>query len=353
MFLLTASQSSANCKANASIMNLMMRVLPLLTLGDEAKMAALLHFFQPFLNFKSFDVEHTADDEMHIESFCILVNSIEKNDNSRRIKDMIVRETSIISDALEHMTIPASSVLKSSSSSLIATSEELKELTQRPALKYVLRILTGLASGHEESQVMISMADHSIPVIHGLEQVSSDSHVGSLAESLLDRPEAEHGSRGKDRTGAKADPTGEEAPGDGCSSEATGQLGMSTNDRGQVKSVTSQSCMAMMEELAEETGLTCIICREGYKFQPTKVLAIYSFTKRCPVEPYEGLGPSSLTTTTTSGKSSSRKQTIGYSTVTHFNIVHVDCHMAAVRHARARDEWTRRRCRTRTHAAMA
>ena len=30
---------------------------------------------------------------------------------------------------------------------------------------------------------------------------------------------------------------------------------------------------------------------------------------------------------------------MGYSTVTHFNVVHVDCHMAAVRHARGRDEW--------------
>ena len=30
---------------------------------------------------------------------------------------------------------------------------------------------------------------------------------------------------------------------------------------------------------------------------------------------------------------------LGYTTVTHFNVVHVDCHMAAVRHARARDEW--------------
>lgn len=29
----------------------------------------------------------------------------------------------------------------------------------------------------------------------------------------------------------------------------------------------------------------------------------------------------------------------GYSTVTHFNVIHVDCHNAAVRHARGRDEW--------------
>ena len=30
---------------------------------------------------------------------------------------------------------------------------------------------------------------------------------------------------------------------------------------------------------------------------------------------------------------------LGYTTVTHFNIIHVECHMSAVRHARTRDEW--------------
>jgi E3 ubiquitin-protein ligase UBR4 len=29
---------------------------------------------------------------------------------------------------------------------------------------------------------------------------------------------------------------------------------------------------------------------------------------------------------------------MGYTTVTHFNLVHVDCHMAAVRLQRVRDE---------------
>ena len=30
---------------------------------------------------------------------------------------------------------------------------------------------------------------------------------------------------------------------------------------------------------------------------------------------------------------------MGYTTVTHFNLVHVDCHLAAVRLQRGRDEW--------------
>lgn len=38
-----------------------------------------------------------------------------------------------------------------------------------------------------------------------------------------------------------------------------------TNEKGQV--VTKTSLLKQMEELVEEPGLTCCICREGYKFQ--------------------------------------------------------------------------------------
>ncbi|XP_026550206.1 E3 ubiquitin-protein ligase UBR4-like, partial [Notechis scutatus] len=56
---------------------------------------------------------------------------------------------------------------------------------------------------------------------------------------------------------------------------------------------------------------------------PTKVLGIYTFTKRVALEEFEN---------------KPRKQQ-GYSTVSHFNIVHYDCHLAAVRLARGREEW--------------
>lgn len=51
-------------------------------------------------------------------------------------------------------------------------------------------------------------------------------------------------------------------------------------------------------------------------FSSFQVLGIYTFTKRCNVEEYEA----------------KPRKTLGYSTVTHFNVVHVDCHMAAVRY---------------------
>src|SRR5690606_27911034 len=64
-----------------------------------------------------------------------------------------------------------------------------------------------------------------------------------------------------------------------------GELGMRANERGQV---TADSCiLKQVEDLGEEQGLICCICREGYKFQPNKVLAIYTYSKRCTLEPFE------------------------------------------------------------------
>ena len=40
---------------------------------------------------------------------------------------------------------------------------------------------------------------------------------------------------------------------------------LQTNEKGQV--VTKTALLKQMEELIEEPGLTCCICREGYKFQ--------------------------------------------------------------------------------------
>ena len=54
----------------------------------------------------------------------------------------------------------------------------------KPSLKFVLRLLTGLAHSHETTQT--ALAQDSIPLFHHLEQISSDEHVGSLAENLLE-----------------------------------------------------------------------------------------------------------------------------------------------------------------------
>jgi E3 ubiquitin-protein ligase UBR4 len=63
-------------------------------------------------------------------------------------------------------------------------SPEWKDFVAKPSLTFVLRLLTGLAHSHVTTQ--LALAADSIPLFHHLEQISSDEHVGSLAENLLE-----------------------------------------------------------------------------------------------------------------------------------------------------------------------
>ncbi|KAJ8682718.1 hypothetical protein QAD02_018510 [Eretmocerus hayati] len=312
--LLSCTQSTA-VRQSANVLQHLARVLAALTYGNPEKMELLCDHFKPVLNFYKFDFEHTPEDEQKLELFCVLTQGIERNAIGNTLKDHI-NNMGIVKDAFEYITVHAPCVKPT----LLRTdSDELKEFISKPALKYILRFLTGLATDHEPTQLAASQ--FTISIIHRLEQVSSNEHVGSLAENLLEAlctnkkvaeliDEARQHTRNEKKRLAMA-----------MRERQLGALGMRTNDKGQV--TASGAILQQMEDLGDETGLICVICREGYKFKPNMVLGIYTFTKRCNVEEYE----------------TKPRKTIGYTTVSHFNVVHVDCHMSAVRLARARDEW--------------
>ncbi|XP_018357497.1 PREDICTED: E3 ubiquitin-protein ligase UBR4 isoform X2 [Trachymyrmex cornetzi] len=312
--LLSCTQSTA-VRQSASVLAHLARVLAALTYGNKEKMALLCDYFKPVLNFYKFDFEHTPEDEQKLELFCILTQGIERNAIGNTLKDYIIN-MGIVKDAFEYITVHAPCVKPT----LLRTdSDELKEFISKPALKYILRFLTGLATDHEPTQLTVSQI--TINIIHRLEQVSSNEHVGSLAENLLEAlctnkrvaeliEEARQHTRSEKKRLAMA-----------MRERQLGALGMQTNDKGQV--TASGTILQQMEDLGDETGLICVICREGYKFKPNLVLGVYTFTKRCNVEEFE----------------TKQRKTVGYTTVTHFNVVHVDCHTSAVRLARARDEW--------------
>ncbi|XP_046403829.1 E3 ubiquitin-protein ligase UBR4 isoform X2 [Ischnura elegans] len=306
------------------------RVVAALTYGSPEKMALLANHFAPCLNFERLDRERPPEDEQKLELFCTLASGIERNAIGNTLKDYLV-SLGVVALALDYIQAHAANT-----SMARTDSEEWKEFISRPALKYILRFLTGLAMDHEPTQLAVS-ADV-IPVIHRLEQVSSDEHVGSLAENLLEAIKG-HGGEVARRVDEVRENTRAEKKrlAMAVRERQLGALGMRTNDKGQV-TAASGLLAQQMEDLGEETGPVCVICREGYKFQPTKVLGVYTFTKRCPVEEFETVGSGSAGSAS-GGVSSKSRRTFGYSTVTHFNVVHVDCHMAAVRLARARDEW--------------
>jgi len=103
------------------------------------------------------------------------------------------------------------------------------------------------------------------------------------------------------------------------------QLGMRANDKGQLLASDPAQLRSLTADVQEEQGHACCICREGYLYQPQKVLALYTFSKKADVEAAFEARP---------------RRTHGHSTVTHFNLVHIDCHTNAIRSARTcRDEW--------------
>ena len=91
--------------------------------------------------------------------------------------------------------------------------------------------------------------------------------------------------------------------------------------------IKASSTLTGLEDLEDEGGFVCVVCREGYKFKPKESLGIYTFSKRIEVS----LGGSPT------------KPEKCYSTVTHFNLIHNKCHSQATRSDRSgkhtREEW--------------
>ncbi|XP_055747277.1 E3 ubiquitin-protein ligase UBR4 [Salvelinus fontinalis] len=298
-------------RSNPSVLQGLLRIIPYLSFGELEKMRILVERFKPCCSFDKYDEEHSADDKVFIDCFCKIAAGIKNNNNGHQLKDLILQK-GITQSALGYMKkhIPNAKNLDA---------DVWKKFLSRPALPFILRLLRGLATQHPPTQMLIGT--DSITNLHKLEQVSSDEGIGTLAENLLEALR-EHAEVNLKIDAARRETRAEKKRmAMAMRQKALGTLGMTTNEKGQV--VTKTSLLKQMEELIEEPGLTCCICREGYKFQPTKVLGIYTFTKRVALEDFE-IKP--------------RKQQ-GYSTVSHFNIVHYDCHLAAVRLARGREEW--------------
>jgi len=316
--LLLGHITSPYVRANPNVLEAMMRLIPSLSFGSEQSMQTLIRHFMPYLNYNSFDEERSANETLYLECFCVIANGISNTTSGSRLKDLMI-DHGIPQSALEYLnqhTPP-----KSFSASGILDANRWKEVLVRPALPYVLRILTGLVGGHEATQKLVGTEEH-IAMHHRLEQVSSEESVGSLAENLIEalreNPEVAkivQAVRRQTREDKKKMALA-------MRQKQLEALGMVVTEGGQIKAKPS-SVIKEMEELLEEKGLICCICREGYKFHPKKVLAVYTYTTRCVLEEFEN----------------KPRKSQGYSTVSHFNVIHVDCHNEAIRHARSRDEW--------------
>jgi E3 ubiquitin-protein ligase UBR4 len=81
--------------------------------------------------------------------------------------------------------------------------------------------------------------------------------------------------------------------------------------------VVSKPVIEGLEEVEEEeAGLACMVCREGYRLRPTDMLGAYCYSKRMNLA---------------LGMSSHGRAEWVYTTVSHFNVIHFQCHQEAKR----------------------
>ncbi|XP_065346150.1 E3 ubiquitin-protein ligase UBR4 [Cloeon dipterum] len=306
----------ASGEVSPQLLQHLAKVAGALSYGDPGRMAVLTNYLAPALDFEKYDLSRLPDEEQKMEFLCLLASGMDHNAAGSTLKDHL-NQLGVVRKAVDYIAAhapPASPLM------LVPGTDAWKDFISRPALKAILRVLAGLATEHEPTQLEVSTPE-CIAVLHRLEQVSSEERVGSLSENLLEAlgtneavkeriEKVRHHTRAEKKRLAMA-----------MREKQLGALGMHTNEKGQV--TASSSLLSQMDELGEETGLVCVICREGYRCQPSKVLGIYTYTKRCALEEEER----------------KQRRSLGYSTVSHFNVVHIDCHMAAVRQARTRDEW--------------
>ncbi|KAK2663188.1 hypothetical protein Ddye_001762 [Dipteronia dyeriana] len=309
------------------------RILPYLTYGEPAAMEALIQHFDPYLqDWGEFDrllkqhednpkdeniAQQAAKQIFTIENFVRVSESFKTSSCGERLKDIIL-EKGIAGVAVRHLkesfAVAGQAGYKSSAEWALGL--------KLPSVPLILSMLRGLSMGHFPTQKCIDEGGI-LPLLHALEGVSVENEIGARAENLLDTL------------------SDKEGKGDGFLGEKVHRLRHATRDEmrrralrrreellqglgmrqelasdGGGRIVVAQPILEGLEDVEEEDGLACMVCREGYSLRPTDLLGVYSYSKRV------NLGV---------GTSGSARGDCVYTTVSYFNIIHFQCHQEAKR----------------------
>ncbi|XP_051186441.1 auxin transport protein BIG [Lolium perenne] len=310
------------------------RILPYLTYGEPAAMEVLVEHFEPYLrDWGEFDrlqkqhEENRKDDDLSqkasmqrsaVENFVRVSESLKTSSCGERLKEIIL-EKGITKAALGHLREKFASAGQTGS----RTSAEWTAGLKLPSIPFILSMLKGLAKGHLPTQKCVD-EEGILPLLHALEGVPGENEIGARAENLLDTL------------------ANKENNGDGYLGEKIQELRHATRDEmrrlalkrremllqglgmrqefgsdGGRRIVVSQPIIEGFDDVEEEEeGLACMVCREGYTLRPTDMLGVYAFSKRV------NLGATS---------SGSGRGDCVFTTVSHFNIIHYQCHQEAKR----------------------
>ncbi|KAK8717695.1 hypothetical protein V6N13_044953 [Hibiscus sabdariffa] len=258
-----------------------------------------------------------AKQRFTVENLVMVSEPLKTSSCGESLKDIIL-EKGITGLAVRHLS---GSCAIAGQAGFKASSEWVLAL-KLPSVPFVLSMLRGLSMGHFATQRCIDEGGI-LPLLHALEGVSGENEIGAKAENLLDTL------------------SDKEGKGDGFWEEKVRKLRHATRDEmrlralrkreellqglgmrhelasdGGARIVVAQPVLEGLEDVEEEDGLACMVCREGYSLRPADLLGVYSYSKRVNL----GVG--------TSG--SARGECV-YTTVSCFNIIHFQCHQEAKR----------------------
>ncbi|KAJ1697807.1 hypothetical protein LUZ63_006319 [Rhynchospora breviuscula] len=317
------------------------RILPYLTYGEPSAMDALIQHFEPYLNdWSGFDqvqneyADSPKDENLGqkalcqrsaIENFVRVSESLNSSSCGERLKDMILSKG---------ITAAAVRCLRDSFGDAESKSEFFKNHAEwvtglrLPSVPLILSMLRGLSKGHFGTQKCID-EEGLLPLLHALEGVVGEKEIGAKAENLLDTL-ANKEDNGDGFLGQKINElrraTREEMRRRALKKREVLLQGLGMREEfgidGGKRILVSQPFIEGLDDVEEETdGLACMVCREGYTLRPNDILGVYSFGKRV------NLG---ATGSGGSGSGSTRGDCV-YTTVSHFNIIHFQCHQEAKR----------------------
>ncbi|GAB4828001.1 hypothetical protein Ancab_040036 [Ancistrocladus abbreviatus] len=310
------------------------RILPYLTYGEPAAMEALINHFEQYLqDWAEFDrlqkhhedapkdeaiAQQASEQRFAVENFVRVSESLKTSSCGERLKDIIL-DKGITGVAVKYIMETFKIARQPSYKSTAEWALGLK----LPSVPLILSMLRGLSMGHLPTQKCINDGGI-LPLLHALEGVAGENEIGARAENLLDMLSDKEGKGDgflgeeihklrhatRDEMRRRALRTREELL------QGLGMWQVLSSDGGERIVVARPNLEGLEDVEEEEDGLACMVCREGYSLRPNDLLGVYSYSKRV------NLGVS------TSG--STRGECV-YTTVSHFNMIHFQCHQEAKR----------------------
>eukprot|EP00246_Nothoceros_aenigmaticus_P013242 TRINITY_DN4479_c0_g3_i1.p1 TRINITY_DN4479_c0_g3~~TRINITY_DN4479_c0_g3_i1.p1 ORF type:complete len:905 (+),score=186.28 TRINITY_DN4479_c0_g3_i1:47-2716(+) len=337
MFLERLSHPATASKSNKQQRNhdTVARILPYLTYGDQTAMELLVKHFMPYLKdwgaFDRLQKQHrenvkdeglgrdAAEHQLALDNFVRVTESIKLNPNGEKLKSLIM-EKGIIKGAVRYLKDAFPPVGRRADYK--ATPEWSRGL-EMPSIPIILLMFSGLSKGHKLTQRCLD-EEGLLPLLHALEGVSGENEIGARAENLLDTLADKDGTWGgflSDKVAKLRHATRDEMRRRALRKreELLQGLGMHRELRsdGGERIVVSKPIIEGLEEIEEEeAGLACMVCREGYRLRPTDMLGAYCYSKRVNLS--YGMGGHA-------------KAEWVYTTVSHFNVIHFQCHVEAKR----------------------